>query len=71
VGFLQTTLDRGPLQIATGTGYLLLRRVGDLVNLEFRGLDDVGITKVAVRTEDVRTRLREVAENSPALSAVG
>ncbi len=58
--FLAVALDRGTLQIATGTGYLLLRTLGEHVQLEFRGLDDVGTNKVTVLRDDLRARIETI-----------
>lgn len=70
LSYLQTALDRGPLQITTGTGYLLFRRVEETLHLEFRGFDDVLPTKVTLRMEDIRRRVENLAMEAGSLAAV-
>lgn len=60
--FLRSTVEGSALQITTGTGFLLLRQMGDLMNIEFRGLDDVVITKASVKTEELRARVKEILD---------
>lgn len=57
---LDSFLAYGPVQITAPTGYLLLRRQGTLASLEFRSLDDVSVTKVSVKLEDLKASLDAV-----------
>lgn len=55
--FLQTSVNNGPLQITMATGYVLLRRQGEFLQIEFRGLEDGSPTKIKVLLDEVKAKL--------------
>lgn len=67
--FVQTSIEHGPLQLTTRNGYALLRKRGDLIDIEFRGENDASITRVSVLFEDVRARIESLAAEATARRA--
>lgn len=67
--FLQTALDGGPLQITAHAGYLLMRRRGDMIHIEFRGIEDGNSTRAILRQADVKASLHELSEELARLQA--
>ena len=54
---LESVLSNGALQISTGTGFFLMRQLGDVIALEFRDTDDETVCKARVRIADVREKI--------------
>ncbi len=48
-----SALRNGAVQVTGTRGYFLLRRVGDLVNIEFRSHDDVSTCRVSLLCDDL------------------
>lgn len=65
--FVRLALDGSPVQITTGTGYLLLRRAEDELALEFRSLDDVSTTRVSVSAAEVCEQFETLVAATPEL----
>gem|GEM_PF-3106648 len=55
--FLLAALSRNTVQITAEKGYVVLRRNGDILSLEFRGTEDGAPCKVNVRVADVLERI--------------
>ena len=69
IDFMQTFFGHGPLQLTTQTGYVLLRRRGEFMDIEFRASGDTSLTRVSVLLNDVRSRIEEIASGAEALRA--
>jgi len=55
--YLKTAVAYGSLQITLATGFLLLRRSGSLLHLEFKSLEDLAPIKADIRIEDLNLRI--------------
>jgi len=69
LGFLQTFIGHGPLQLTTRTGYVLLRKGGERVDIEFRATGDQSLTRVSVLLADFQAQVEALASESTSLRA--
>ena len=58
--FLQAATRGGALQVSTHEGYLLIRRDGAAVTVEFRGREDKAAIKASLIAAELDRRIQEI-----------
>jgi len=62
VDYLKTAVTCGAFQITLSTGYLLIRRSGTTVHLEFKNFEDAGSTKADFAYDDFAKKIAEIEQ---------
>lgn len=61
--YLKSAIMRGgSLQLTLPAGFLLIQRHDEVLNMEFRGVDDLATTKASFKVADFAARIAELEE---------
>ena len=63
---LKGILLNGVVQVTKERGYVLLRRVDNALQIEFRGLDDLATCRASVKVDDCMNRLAALGTSGSA-----